>query len=74
MMVDLPWLYFCAESFDVSLQENVNKWLEQVEQEPDVDHLDIGRLGEVVTHVDEHRRQDKHDGDIPGKHYCQAQL
>ena len=66
MMVDLPWLFLCAESFNVSLQENVNKWLEQVEPEPDVDHLDIGGLGEVVTHVDEHRRQDKHDGYIQG--------
>ena len=56
MMVDLPWLFLCAESFNVSLQENVNKWLEQVEQEPDVNHLDIGGLGEVVTYVDEHRR------------------
>ena len=66
MMVDLPWLFLCAESFNVSLQENVNKWLEQVEQEPDVDHLDIGRLREVVTHIDEHRCQDKHDGYIQG--------
>ena len=66
MMVDLPWLFLCAESFNVSLQEDVNEWLEQVEQKPDVDHLDIGSLGEIVTYVDEHRCQDQHYRHIQG--------
>ena len=55
MVVDLSWLFLRAQSFDISLEENINKRFEQVEQQLDVDHLDVSCLGEVVTHVDEHR-------------------
>ena len=35
------------ESFNVSLDDDVNEGLEEVEYQPVVDHLDVGRGGEV---------------------------
>ena len=58
MMVDLSWLFLCAQSFNISLEQNINKRFEQVEQQPDVDHLDVGCLGEVVTHPGQIRTND----------------
>ena len=37
----------------------------EVEEEPDhLHHLDIGSLGEIVTHVDKHGGNHKHSCDI----------
>ena len=66
MVIDLSWLFLRAQSFNISLEQNINKRFEQVEQQPDVDHLDVGCLGKVVTHVDEHCGQHKHHRHIEG--------
>ena len=42
------------------MKHDLNKRNEQVEDEPDIHHLDVGGLGKVVTHIDEHRCQDQH--------------
>ena len=42
------------------MDKNLNEGKQEVEDEPDVDHLDVGRLGQVVRHIDEHGRQHKH--------------
>ena len=63
MVVYFPLLSI-SECLDICLHDDVNEWLEQVKEEPDVDHLDIGSLGEIVTDVDEHRCQDEHHCNI----------
>ena len=42
------------ESVHVCVDENLNERKEKVEDEPDVNHLDVGRLWQVVGHIDEH--------------------
>ena len=44
----------------IGVQQDYNEGVEQVEQEPHVNHLHVGGLGEVVTHVDQHGSQDQH--------------
>ena len=63
MVVDIS-LLLIPQGFNVSLKQDINKRLEQVEQQPYVNHLHIGSLREVVTHIDEHRRQDQHHRNI----------
>ena len=48
------------------MDENLDKGKEEIEDEPDVDHLDIGSLREIVTYVDEHCCQDQHYRHIQG--------
>ena len=42
------------------MDENLNERKEKVEDEPDVNHLDVGRLRQVVRDIDEHGGQHKH--------------
>ena len=42
------------ETVHVRVDENLNERKEKVEDEPDVNHLDVGRLWQVVRHIDEH--------------------
>ena len=42
------------DSYLVGVQENLCEREEQVEEEPHVNHLDVGGLGQLVAHVDEH--------------------
>ena len=35
------------------MQENFNEWKKQIEDEPDVDHLDVGGFRKVIEHADE---------------------
>ena len=65
MVVYFP-LLSASQGLYVCLHDDVNKGLEQVEEEPDVDHLDIGSLGQIVADVDEHRCQDEHHCNIQG--------
>ena len=43
------------EYVHIGMQTNFNERNQQVEYEPDIHHLDVGRFGKVVTHVDKHR-------------------
>ena len=38
------------ESLNVSLEKNLNKGDDHAEDEPDVDHLDVGCFGKIVEH------------------------
>ena len=52
MMVDLhPISFIRLQAFNECLHDDVNKWFEEVEKEPDVDHLDVGSLGQVVADI-----------------------
>ena len=44
----------------VGMKHNLNKGDEEVEDEPDIHHLDVRGLGEVVAHVDKHCCQHQH--------------
>ena len=68
MVVDVSRLLLHLESLHVGLQDDVNEGLGEVEQEPDVDHLDICSLGQVVADADEHGCEDKHHCNIQWYH------
>ena len=42
------------------MDQNLNEWKKEVEDEPNVDHLDVGSFGQVVGDVDEHGGQYEH--------------
>ena len=63
MVVDLP-LVVDLEVVHVGGHQDVVEGLDQVEEQPDVDHLDVSRLGKIVADIDEHGCEDQHCGDI----------
>ena len=67
MMVDLPFLVI-PESVHVGVEENNDKGEEEVEEKPHIHHLHVGGLGQVVAHVDKHRCQHQHRGQINSNH------
>ena len=44
----------------VGVDQNLNEWKKEVEDEPNVDHLDVRSFGQVVGDVDEHGGQYEH--------------
>ena len=42
------------------MDQNLYEREQEVEDEPDVNHLDVGGLRQVVRHIDEHGGQHKH--------------
>ena len=68
MMVDLPplpiSLVLCPEAVHVGVEQDQQKRHQQVEDQPDVNHLHVGSGGEVVAHADKHRRQHQHGRQI----------
>ena len=74
MVVDLP-LFIISQSVHIGVQQDYDEGLEQVGQEPHVNHLHVGGLWKVVTYVDKHRCQYQHGGQIHSdnslkKHKC----
>ena len=63
MVVYFPVLII-PECVHVCVYQHHNEGVEQVKQEPHIHHLHVGGLGQVVAHVDEHRRQHQHRGQI----------
>ena len=63
VVVDLP-LVVDLEVVHVGRHQDVVERLDQVEEQPDVDHLDVSRLGEIVADIDEHGCEDQHRGDV----------
>ena len=55
-----------SEGLNVGLEKNVSEGFEEVEDEPCINHLDVGSLGEVVAYADKHGRKDEHDCNIEG--------
>ena len=73
MVVDLP-LVVNLEIVHVGGHQDVVEGLDQVEQQPDVDHLDVSRLGKIVADIDEHGCEDQHCGHIEGNHRLKEKL
>ena len=73
MVVDLS-LIVHLETVHVRRHQDVVEWLDQVEEQPDVDHLYVGRLWKVVADADEHRSEDQHHGDIQRYHGFKEEL
>ena len=73
MVVDLSFIVH-LETVHVGRHQDVVEWLDQVEEQPDVDHLYVGSLGKVVADADEHRGEDQHHGDIQRYHGFKEEL
>ena len=56
------------QKIHVGVQENFNEWKEQIEDEPDVNHLDIGGFRKVIGHADEHGGEHQHAGEVHCHH------
>ena len=73
VMVDLPLLVH-LEVVHVGRHQDVVKWFYQVEEQPDVDHLDVGGLGEIVADIDEHCSENQHRRHIQRYHSFKEEL
>ena len=73
VMVDLPLLVH-LEVVHVGRHQDVVERLDQVEEQPDIDHLYVSRLGKVVADTDEHRSEDQHHSDIQRYHSFKEEL
>ena len=72
MVVDLPVVVVSGKVFllnqsgirpegvHVGVDQDLDEREQQVEDQPDVDHFDVGRFRQVVRHIDEHGGQHKH--------------
>ena len=67
MMVDLP-LVVHLEVVHVGRHEDVVERLDQVEEQPDIDHFDVGSLRQVLADADEHRGEDQHHCHVQRNH------
>ena len=69
-MVDSPSLPLLTavgpQAVHVGVEQDQHEGHHQVEDQPDVNHLYIGCVREVIAHADKHRRQHQHGGEI----YC----
>ena len=54
------WILFMPEGVHVGVDQDLDEGQQEVEDQPDVDHLDVGRFRQVVRHVDEHGGQHEH--------------
>ena len=57
MVVDLSFIVH-LETVHICRHQDVIEWLDQVEEQPNVDHLDVGSLGKVVADIDEYCCED----------------
>ena len=73
MVVDLSFIVH-LETVHVRRHQDVVERLDQVEEQPDVDHLDVGGLGEIVADIDEHRSENQHHSDIQRYHGFKEEL
>ena len=73
MMVDLP-LVVHLEVVHVGRHEDVVERLDQVEEQPDIDHLDVGSLRQVLADADEHRGEDQHHRHVQRNHRLKEEL
>ena len=54
MVVDFSF-FIIPQGVHVGMQQHNDEGQEQVEQQPHINHLHVGGLGQVVAHIDEHR-------------------
>ena len=73
VMVDFTLLVH-LEVVHVGRHQDVVERLDQVEEQPDIDHLDVGSLRQVLADADEHRGEDQHHSDIQRYHGFKEEL
>ena len=73
MVVDLS-LIVDLEAVHVGRHQDVVERLDQVEEQPDVDHLNVGGFGKVVADIDEHCCEDQHRRHIQRDHGFKEEL
>ena len=54
------WILFMPEGVHVGVDQDLDEGQQEVEDQPDVDHLDVGRFRQVVGDIDEHGSQHQH--------------
>ena len=59
MMIYLS-LLIIAQTVHIGVKQDHYEGVEQVKQQPHVNHLHVGGFRQVVAHVDEHRSQHQH--------------
>ena len=73
MVVDLSFIVY-LETVHVGRHQDVVERLDQVEEQPDVDHLDVSGLWKVVADIDEHCCEDQHRSHIQRYHSFKEEL
>ena len=73
MMINLTFLVH-FQKVDIGRHQDVVEGLDQVEQQPDVDHLDVGGLRQVLADADEHRGEDQHHRHVQRYHCFKEEL
>ena len=73
VMVDFTLLVH-LEVVHVGRHQDVVERLDQVEEQPDVDHLDVGGLWKVVADIDEHGGKNQHRRHIQRYHGLKEEL
>ena len=73
MVVDLSFIVD-LEAVHVGRHQDVVERLDQVEEQPDVDHLNVGGFGKVVADIDEHCCEDQHRRHIQRDHGFKEEL
>ena len=73
MVVDLSFIVH-LETVHVRRHQDVVEWLDQVEEQPDVDHLDVGGLWKVVADVDKNCCENQHRRHIKRDHGFEEEL
>ena len=72
--IDFPHFIVPSETVHVSRHQDVVERFDQVEEQPDVDHLDVGGLWKVVADVDEHCCENQHRRHIQRDHGFEEEL
>ena len=78
LLFHLDFRYLCfislSQRLNVCLHDDVNEWFEQVEDQPDVNHLDVGRRGQALGHADEQSRDDEEHCHVRGDEALEEEL
>ena len=73
MVVDLSSIVH-LKTVHVRRHQDVVERLDQIEEQPDVDHLDVSGLWKVVADIDEHCCKDQHRRHIQRYHGFKEEL
>ena len=63
-------LYLQSETVHVGVEQHLNKWDHQGEDQVDIYHLDVGGGWQAVAHIDEECGQHQHGGQV----HCHRRL
>ena len=73
MMINLTFLVHFQKVY-IGRNQDVVERLDQVEEQPDIDHLDVGGLRQVLADADEHRGEDQHHCHVQRNHRLKEEL